>query len=166
MENLHIKCVYFVQKLWTTASEKKMCSSFWIYFLCWRPKEIPGQFSNDYIWCCTRMGAKAIILYMFFIVILIPGIQRINIVHQRCYKKSSHKVYIFCAETVQLLLKEKCAADIFYVEDPRKFQKESVDTIELPWTMNPYPRQSFLISFFLISITSIQRINIVHQRYY
>ena len=86
------------------------------------------------------MGAKAIIFNMFFIVILIPGIQRINIVHQRCYEKSSCKVYIFCAEIVQLLLKEKCAADIFFVGDPTKFQKESLETIELPWDIDPYPR--------------------------
>ena len=36
----------------------------------------------------------------------------------------------------------------FYAEDPRKFQTGSINTIELPWDMVPYPRQSFLISFF------------------
>ena len=41
----------------------------------------------------------------------------------------------------------KCVADIFYVENPRKFQTESVNTIELPWDIDPYPRQSYLIYF-------------------
>ena len=49
---------------------------------------------------------------------------------------------------VRLLLKENVQLIFLYVEDPGKFQTESVNTIKLPWNMDPYPKQSFLISFF------------------
>ena len=70
----------------------------------------------------------------------------------------TQSMYIFCSETVRLFPKE---VDIFYVEDPRKFQTRFVRTIAIS---SPVGKQSFLMFFLVILIPGIQRINIVCQK--
>ena len=69
---------------------------------------------------------------------------------EKGYKKSSHKVCIFCAETVNDCFGKENVRQLlnifFYVEDPRKFQADSVMIMFDPaptWV----PKQSFLICF-------------------
>ena len=97
---------YFVQRPWTTASEKKISS--W-YFLCLSSKEIPDRTcQHNRIALGYGSMSQAIIFNMFFIVIFDTWhLARITLLlnHQRCYEKSSvHFVQlllnIFCAETV------------------------------------------------------------------
>ena len=70
----------------------------------------------------------------------------------------TQSMYIFCSETVRLFPKE---VDIFFVEDPRKFQTRFVRTIAIS---GPVGKQSFLTFFLFILIPGIQRINIVCQK--
>ena len=58
----------------------------------------------------------------------------------------TQSMYIFCSETVRLFPKE---VDIFYVEDPRKFQTRFVRTIAIS---GPVGKQSFLMFFLVILI--------------
>ena len=99
---------------------------------------------------------------------------------EKGYAKSSVH---FCAETVRICTaaseyifvqkpwKKMCSWYFFYVEDPRKFQTESVNTIELPWVVAAVvtawpPKQSFLISFLLLFWYPHPTNYIVHQRCY
>ena len=93
-----------------------------IFFLCWRPKEVPNricQLNRIALGNCCRSGhlaTKAIILDKFFIVILIPSIQRITLLlnHLRRYEKPSHKVCIFFA---QKPWKKMCSWYFFHIKD-------------------------------------------------
>ena len=118
-ENLQKKvCIFYIETV-NDCFRKKMCSR---YFLCWRPKKIPNWICHNNAWR-THMGALWTIFNMFFIVVLIPGTQRITLLlnHQRCFSYSLKKVtknlqYILCRNREDL-----CSYFcIYFVQKPWK----------------------------------------------
>ena len=94
----------FVQKPWTTASERKSAADI---FLCWRPKKIPNRICHNN--AGTEIRAKAIIFYNFY--------RYFDTRHPTNYivvkpSKMLWKIFsTFCAKTVkivQLLLNIFC----------------------------------------------------------
>ena len=117
-------CIFFCAetvKIVQLLLKKKCAAASEYIFLCWRPKEIPGRFSNDYVWWCTAPTWVPKQSFLISFSRYFDARDPMNyIVHQRCYEKSSHKACIFfCRNREDCVLKRKCAAaSLYFVQKP------------------------------------------------
>ena len=119
MKSYEKSSVHFMQKPWKKFVQLLLNIFF---FFCWRPKKFPDRFCHHNMGSVNR--AWATISSKFFLIILMPGIQRITLsikdVFHNHWKVMKNLRYILCScfwtyYFLATVSERKCAADIIFI---------------------------------------------------